>query len=159
MGVLHEMVVRKRRKTRKLRGRTRTMSWGRIGQHRKSGSRGGRGAAGLGKHEWTWTIKYAPSWFGKHGFNPPRIRVGYRPKHLNIDDLVELIEKLSRKGGLAYEGDVPVINLAEMGYHKLLGNGKITRPVKVIVPEASEQAVKKIEGAGGTVELLAPREE
>ncbi|MCE4602337.1 MAG: 50S ribosomal protein L15, partial [Desulfurococcales archaeon] len=30
------MVVRRRSKTRKLRGRTRTMSWGRIGQHRKS---------------------------------------------------------------------------------------------------------------------------
>ncbi|NOZ30571.1 MAG: 50S ribosomal protein L15 [Crenarchaeota archaeon] len=153
------MVVRRRKKTRKLRGRTRTMSWGRIGQHRKSGSRGGRGAAGLGKHEWTWTIKYAPTWFGKHGFNPPRIRVGFKPKLLNLDELVELIDKLSRKGGLTYEDNVPVVNLAEMGYHKLLGFGKITKPVKVIVPKASESAIKKIEEAGGTVQLLSSEEE
>lgn len=153
------MVVRRRKKTRKLRGRTRSMSWGRIGQHRKSGSHGGKGAAGLGKHEWTWTIKYAPTWYGKHGFNPPRIRVGFKPRLLNLDELAELVDKLSRKGGLAYEGDTPVVNLAEMGYHKLLGYGRITKPVKVIVPKASEQAVKKIEEAGGKVQVLEETEE
>ena len=153
------MVVRRRKKTRKLRGRSRTMSWGQIGQHRKSGARGGRGAAGLGKHEWTWTIKYAPTWFGKHGFNPPRIRVGFRPKLLNLDELSELIDKLARKGGLTYEGEIPVINLAELGYHKLLGFGKITKQVKVIVPKASESAIKKIEEAGGTVVVLSSEEE
>ncbi|MEB3806871.1 MAG: 50S ribosomal protein L15 [Desulfurococcales archaeon] len=153
------MVVRRRRKTRKLRGRSRTMSWGQIGQHRKSGSRGGRGAAGLGKHEWTWTIKYAPRWFGKHGFNPPRIRVGYRPKLINLDELSELFDKLARKGGLNYEGDIPVINLVELGYNKLLGFGKITKPVKVIVPKASRSAVEKIEEAGGEVVLLSSTEE
>jgi len=66
------MVVRRERKSRKLRGRSRTMGWGSVGQHRKSGSRGGKGAAGLGKHEWTWTIKYAPDWYGKRGFTPRR---------------------------------------------------------------------------------------
>ncbi len=152
------MVVRRRSKTRKLRGRTRTMGWGRIGQHRKSGSRGGKGAAGLGKHGWTWTIKYAPTWYGKHGFNPPRIRVGYRPKIINITQLVELVDKLARKGGLAYEGDTPVVDLAGLGYHKLLGEGRIDKPIKVIVPRASEEAVRKIEEAGGTVVQTAASE-
>ncbi|MGC8557261.1 MAG: 50S ribosomal protein L15, partial [Fervidicoccus sp.] len=54
------MVVRFRRKVRKLRGRTRTMGWGRIGQHRKTGSKGGRGAAGMLKHKESWMRKYAP---------------------------------------------------------------------------------------------------
>ncbi len=152
------MVVRKRKKTRKLRGRTRTMGWGRIGQHRKSGSKGGKGAAGLGKHEWTWTIKYAPTWFGKHGFNPPRIRVGFRPRVINLTQLDELVDKLSRTGGLAYEGDTPKIDLTQLGYHKLLGEGKITRQVKVIVARASEEAVRKIREAGGEVILPEAQE-
>jgi len=151
------MVVRRRRKTRKLRGRTRTMSWGRIGQHRKSGSRGGRGAAGLGKHEWTWTIKYAPSWFGKHGFKPPRIRVGYKPVTMNLSQLDELVEKLKLRGMARMEGDRIIVNLVELGVHKLLGSGRINNRVKVIVPKASEQAVEKVSEAGGEVVLTIKR--
>ncbi|MEB3862264.1 MAG: 50S ribosomal protein L15 [Desulfurococcales archaeon] len=153
------MVVRRRSKTRKLRGRTRTMSWGRIGQHRKSGSRGGRGAAGLGKHEWTWTIKYAPTWFGKHGFKPPRIRVGYRPNVINLSQLEDLVAKLEAKGLAKSENGLTIVNLEEMKIHKLLGSGRITRKLKVIVPQASEQAIKRIEEAGGQVILTLKQEE
>jgi large subunit ribosomal protein L15 len=153
------MVVRRRRKTRKLRGRSRTMSWGQIGQHRKSGSHGGKGAAGLGKHEWTWTIKYAPTWYGKKGFNPPRIRAGYTPKIVNLLHVAEILEDLERKGRLSYEGDIPVINLEAMGIHKLLGEGRISRPVKIIVPKASESAIRKIEEAGGAVVVTSSKEE
>ncbi|MEM4427493.1 MAG: 50S ribosomal protein L15, partial [Zestosphaera sp.] len=39
---------------------SRTHGYGRVGQHRKAGSRGGRGAAGLHKHKWTWVVKYHP---------------------------------------------------------------------------------------------------
>ncbi|MCE4609879.1 MAG: 50S ribosomal protein L15 [Desulfurococcales archaeon] len=153
------MVVRRKKKTRKLRGRTRTMSWGQIGQHRKSGSKGGKGAAGLGKHEWTWTIKYAPTWFGKHGFNPPRIRVGYKPVVLNLYQLEELIIKQELASNVPQEEGRIVVNLESMGIHKLLGRGKITKPVKVIVPYASESAIKKIEEAGGIVVVTGKEEE
>ena len=141
------MVVRRRSKSRRLRGRTRTMGWGRIGQHRKSGSRGGKGAAGLGKHGWTWVIKYAPTWFGKRGFNPPRIRAGYKRLRtvINVSDLEEIARSMPKEGGEV------VVDLRSMGIHKLLGEGKIRIPVKVIVPEASERAKKKVEEAGGTV--------
>ncbi len=149
------MVVRRRKKSRKLRGRTRTMSWGRIGQHRKSGSRGGYGAAGLGKHEWTWTIKYHPSWFGKHGFKPPRIRVGYEPEVVNVSQVEEIAFKLKVEGKARTEDGKIVVDLAGMGVHKLLGGGKIGAPVKVIVPKASKAAIKKIEEAGGQVVLTA----
>ncbi len=145
------MVVRRRRKVRKLRGRSRTMSWGQIGQHRKSGSHGGKGAAGLGKHEWTWTIKYAPTWYGKHGFNPPRIRVGYEPEVINLYQLDELVSKLKLEGRLATENGVPVVDLRSLGIHKLLGRGRVSGPVKVIVPVASETAVKRVSEAGGIV--------
>jgi len=152
------MVVRRRRKSRKLRGRTRTMGWGRIGQHRKSGSRGGRGAAGMHKHMWTWVIKYAPSWFGKKGFNPPRIRVGYKPDTMNLGELQELVDKLEASGKARREGELIVVDLASMGIHKLLGRGTIKKPVKVIVPHASEHAIAKVEEVGGTVILTAAGE-
>ena len=153
------MVVRRRKKSRKLRGRTRTMGWGRIGQHRKSGSRGGHGAAGLGKHKWTWTIKYAPTWYGKKGFNPPRIRVGMEVKTINVGVLDEMAAAMEARGEARREDGKIVIDLASMGIHKLLGSGKVTRPLKVIVPLASKEARAKVEEAGGEVVTTAQEEE
>ncbi len=148
------MVVRRERKSRKLRGRSRTMGWGSVGQHRKAGSRGGKGAAGLGKHEWTWTIKYAPDWFGKRGFLPRRSKAGYHKTVMNVGDLAEVVEKLKATGEARIEDGMVEVNLADMGVEKLLGEGEIRVPVKVIVGEASETAVKKIEEAGGKVIIL-----
>ncbi len=144
------MVVRRRKKSRKLRGRTRTMGWGRIGQHRGSGSKGGFGAAGMHKHMWSWVVKYAPSWFGKHGFNrPPELVV--KPKSINVGELAERLDRWIREGKVKVEGGIPVVNLAELGYNILLGRGRIEKPVKVIVPRASARAIEKIEKAGGIV--------
>jgi large subunit ribosomal protein L15 len=148
------MVVRRERKSRKLRGRSRTMGWGSVGQHRKAGSRGGKGATGLGKHEWTWTIKYAPDWFGKRGFLPRRSKAGYHKTVMNVGDLAEVVERLKATGEARIEDGMVEVNLADMGVEKLLGEGEIRVPVKVIVSEASETAVKKIEEAGGKVIIL-----
>ena len=148
------MVVRRERKSRKLRGRSRTMGWGSVGQHRKSGSRGGKGAAGLGKHEWTWTIKYAPDWYGKRGFTPRRSKASYHKTVVNVGDLAEIVERLKSTGKAKMEDGMVEVNLVDMGVEKLLGEGEIMVPVKVIVSEASETAVKKIEEAGGKVVLL-----
>jgi len=148
------MVVRRERKSRKLRGRSRTMGWGSVGQHRKAGSRGGKGAAGLGKHKWTWTIKYAPDWYGKRGFTPRRSKAGYHKTVMNVGDLAEVVERLKATGEARIEDGMVEVNLADMGVEKLLGEGEIRVPVKVIVSEASETAVKKIEEAGGKVIIL-----
>ncbi len=152
------MVVRRRKKTRRLRGRTRTMGWGRIGQHRKSGSKGGFGAAGMHKHMWTWTVKYAPTWFGKHGFNPP-LELEVKPVEINLGEVSEHLEQWLRSGLASREGDTIVVNLAEMGYNTLLGRGKITKPVKIIVPRATKRAIEKVKAAGGEVIVLARPEE
>lgn len=153
------MVVRKRKKVRKLRGRSRTMGWGSIGQHRKSGSRGGTGAAGLGKHEWTWTIKYAPDWFGKRGFVRRRMLAGFEKKVVNVGDVQEMIDSMIAKGQAVVEEGRYLVNLAEMGVHKLLGEGEIRVPAKIIVAEASETALEKVKTAGGEVVLLKPGSE
>ncbi len=153
------MVVRRRRKSRKLRGRTRTMGWGRIGQHRKSGSRGGKGAAGMNKHRWTWVIKYAPTWFGKHGFNPPRIRVGYQPRAINVGEVEELTERLKISGNIKVEDGKPVVDLVSAGYHKLLGRGSLKTALKIMVPFASEEAKRKVKEAGGILVITGTKEE
>lgn len=147
------MVVRKRKKSRKLRGRTRTMGWGRIGQHRKSGSRGGFGAAGMHKHKWSWIIKYAPKWFGKHGFTqPPETQYGVYV--INVGELDEIARKMLIENKVVKENDKIVINTVEMGYNRVLGRGKVTLPLKVIVMDISEKAKKKIENAGGQVVFI-----
>ena len=152
------MVVRRRKKSRKLRGRTRTMGWGRIGQHRGSGSRGGFGAAGMHKHMWTWVVKYAPSWFGKHGFNrPPELVV--KPMEINVGELDELIEKLIKEGKVERSDDLIKVDLSKLGYNKLLGKGKVRHKLYVIVPKATKAAIEKIEAAGGKVEVLFKEQE
>ncbi len=44
---------------------------GNIKNRRGSGNRGGRGAAGLHKHKYSWVTRYDPDYFGKHGFSRP----------------------------------------------------------------------------------------
>lgn len=147
------MVVRKEKKSRKLRGRTRTMSWGRIGQHRKSGSRGGFGAVGFHKHKWLWVIKYAPNWYGKHGFLSVQ-QLKREAKTVNVGELNELALDMLAKNTAVKEGELVVINTVELGYDKVLGKGKVNVPLKLIVKEISETAKRKVETAGGVVVSL-----
>ena len=144
------MVVRRRKKSRKLRGRTRTMGWGRIGQHRKSGSRGGFGLVGFHKHKWTWTIKYAPHWFGKHGFTQPPTIVA-EINAINVGELDEIARDMLGQGIARKEDNKIVIDVSVLGFNKVLGRGKITLPLKVITPAITERAREKIEAAGGEV--------
>jgi len=151
------MVVRARKKSRKLRGRTRTMGWGRVGQHRKSGSRGGFGAVGMHKHKWIWVLKYAPNWYGKHGFTQPassRVNV----IGVNVGEIDEYARKLLLQGLAVKEGDKIVINVMEHGFNKVLGGGKVTLPLKIITPSITEIARRKIEEAGGEVVLTSGEE-
>ncbi len=144
------MTVRRRRKSRKLRGRTRTMGWGRIGQHRKSGSRGGFGAAGMHKHRWTWVVKYAPKWFGKHGFTRPE-KIAGRKITINVGELSEMASSMERAGVAVKEGGMVVIDATALGFNKVLGSGRVDKPLKIIAREVSETARRKIEEAGGVV--------
>ena len=149
-------IPRARKKSRKLRGRTRTMGWGRIGQHRKSGSRGGHGAAGLGKHKKSWMLKYAPHWLGKRGFRNPTSRG--EPATIDLERLEQVVKDLASRGQIKVEGDTYVVDLGQLGYEKLLGSGKISIKVKVTVQQATRKAVEKIKEAGGEV-IVAGAEE
>ncbi len=114
-------------KTKKYRGLT---THGR-GSRKKGRGKGEKGGSGLGgsKH------KHLKGNWGKHGFTFHGVSHGN--KVLNVGDLIRFEDK--------------EINLTEMGYDKLLGSGNISKPVKVIVPYATEKAVEKVKAAGGEV--------
>lgn len=140
----------KLRKTRKKRG-SRTHGYGRVGQHRKSGSKGMR-KVGRHKHAWSYVIKYNPEYFGKKGFTSPK-SVRSIVNVINVGELDEMIEKFH---GEQKEGKI-FIDLESLGYTKLLGTGKVTKPLLVKVASYSNSAAEKIKEAGG--EILAESKE
>ncbi len=139
------MATRKR-KVRKLRG-SRTMGWGQVGQHRNSGGKGGHGMAGLHKHKWSWTVVYDPDHFGKEGFKP-RGRANKVRSWVNVGGLDEIYQK---HGGSVEKDGLPLINLSELGYEKLLGGGSVSRAYYVIVGSFTNGAKEKVEAAGGKI--------
>ncbi len=138
----------KLRKTRKNRG-SRTQGFGRIGQHRKTGSKGYR-KAGRHKHLWSYVTTYEPDYFGKHGFTSPQ-SLKPQGKIINLKKLTELPATTQDEQGK------PVIDLTSLGYSKLLGTGKITKPLTIKVPACSKSAAEKVKQAGGKI-LTASQE-
>ena len=120
---------------------------------RGAGKRGGRGNAGLHKHKYITTVKFMPDHFGRHGFKRPQSVVG-RKITIDLYTLDETIDKLLKEDKVKKVKNNYEINLEEFGFDKLLGSGKITKPVKVTIREATEKAKAKIEEAGGKVHII-----
>jgi len=132
----------KLRKIRKKRG-SRTQGYGRVGQHRKSGSKGRR-KAGRHKHGWSYVHRYEPDYFKKK-----RLKSLIDKSEIRIINLKEL-EEIALQEASKRKKKI-ILDLEKMGYHKLLGTGKISIPVSVKIPAWSEAAQKKIEAAGGEI--------
>jgi large subunit ribosomal protein L15 len=140
-------MARADRKIRKKRG-SRTCGKGSHKKHRGAGSRGGKGFAGTHKHKMTWVIKHAPNHFGRYGFKlPPEVK--REIKTINVGELEELVDEHGVK-----KGKKIVLDLASLGYDKVLGKGTVTKPLVVKAGSFTERALEKIESAGGTAELL-----
>jgi large subunit ribosomal protein L15 len=137
----------KKRKVRKKRG-SRTHGYGQVGQHRGGGQRGGHGKVGFLKHKWTYTVKYDPDRFAKHGFKPYKrkevvaINVGKLDEQ--IDMLLESKQAKKTKNGIK-------VHLNSLGYDKLLAKGQVTHPLIVQVDSWTKSAAEKIEEAGGKI--------
>lgn len=142
------MTPHKLRKTRKKRG-SRTHGWGQVGQHRKTSVKGSR-KVGRHKHLWTYVIKHEPKYFGKKGFTSPKSLKG-EVNAINVGQLDELVDKLGIEKQLQKKGGKAFLDLEKLGYHKLLGAGKITQAVTVKVPSYSEGAARKVKEAGGQI--------
>ena len=133
----------KERKTRKMRG-SRTHGYGRIGQHRDAGSKGQR-KVGRHKHLWSYVVTHEPDYFGKHGFTSPQ-SLKSKENVINVAKLDEIaVLSTETEKGKTH------VNLTTMGYTKLLGTGRITKPLTVTVPACSKTAEEKIKKAGGQV--------
>jgi len=105
---------------------------------------------GRHKHSWSYVIRYEPEYFGKKGFVSPR-SIGKKDNVINVRKLDEIAEKVSKRK----ENDKMFIDLESLGYTKLLGAGKITRPLIVKVAFCSKSAAEKIKEAGGQILVKA----
>ena len=130
----------KLRKIRKFRG-SRTVGYGRIGQHRDSGSKGHR-KVGRHKHLWSYVVTKEPDYFGKCGFTSPQ-SIHRRENTINLKKLEEFAQ--------ANQQGKCQIDLTALGYTKLLGAGKITKALTVQVSSYSKSAEEKIKQAGGEI--------
>jgi len=145
-------LIRSSRKINKKRG-SRTCGGGCSKKRRGAGHRGGRGNAGSGKEKkqkHTWFQKYKPNHLGKYGFQ----RADFLRNDvlgINVSSLDQNLEAFESKGVLEYENDVPVVDVTKFGFEKVLGSGRVTRPMIVKAPYFSERAKSKIEEAGGKV--------
>ncbi|MHA1650184.1 MAG: uL15 family ribosomal protein [Candidatus Helarchaeota archaeon] len=137
-----------KRDTRKYRG-SRTHGYGRVGQHRKGGQRGGKGKAGLHKGGWTWTVKYDKNHFGKHGFKRPS-RIIPETKIINVGQIENMIDTLLEQKIAKQQNNQITLNLTDMGITKVLGSGNITRAMTITAQHFTKKAIKKIEAVGGT---------
>ncbi|MBI2542615.1 MAG: 50S ribosomal protein L15 [Candidatus Aenigmarchaeota archaeon] len=145
------MVVNKRKKHTRFRGNRHYH--GSHKKHKGAGGRGGRGDAGLHKHNWTWTVKYDPHHYGKRGFkrHPSVVR---HLKTINLKDIDSMVDKLVEKKLAGEENGKIKINLEKIGYDKLLGAGRITKPIIVECKYFSKNVEKKLEQAGGKLVKL-----
>lgn len=151
------------RKIRKKRG-TRTQGYGRVGQHRKTGQRAGRGkTTQWKKSKKSYYLKQKelgfpdPDWnMGKKGFKRPQdlVRI-YQVNTLNIRDLDNQIENLVLNNKASKTGNKYAINLNGINIQKILGRGQIKKSINVTVNKASKSAIEKVEAAGGKVILLS----
>merc|ERR1712006_20114 len=133
MGLFSCTMPTRLKKNRKKRGHV-SAGHGRIGKHRKSP--GGRGNAGGQHHHRINWDKYHPGYFGKVGM---------------LWTLTAAENREPRK-----DGKLPVIDLGNSGYFKLLGKGICPKiPVIVKAKYFSKKAEQKINAVGGQCQLTA----
>jgi len=92
---------------------------------------------------------------GKKGFIPVSASkpVG---RTLNLFQLASLVDRLVSEKKAQLAGEKVIVDLDELGFSKLLGDGSISRAVQVKVEACSEGAAKKLKEAGGELVSLAP---
>ncbi|KAI5187945.1 large subunit ribosomal protein L27Ae [Nematocida homosporus] len=137
------------KKCRKLRGHV-SHGHGRVGKHRKHP--GGRGKAGGLTHHRTLFERYHPDYFGKRGMCVffERKNKQYMPI-ISVDKLWSLVDKAGAfDEAVADQTKVPVLNLPDFGYFKVVGSGnKPIMPIVVKARQFTPEAERKIVEAGG----------
>ena len=139
-------MARNDRKVRKKAG-SRTCGHGSHKKNRGAGNRGGRGRAGSYKGKWTYIAAYEDNYFGRpKGFKVPT-KESYVA--INVGDLDEMAGKLLKDGIAKKKGGKIEIDVAKLDIKKVLGRGKVTRPLRVKAAVFSDSAKKKLADAEG----------
>ena len=126
------------------------MGWGRVGQHRGGGMRGGKGKAGGRKHFWIRTVKYEPDRYKRIGFKPPSA-LRPRPETINVGELEALALRALGADQIRNRAGTLEMDLAQLGYGKLLGRGEVSMSLRLRVPAYTSTALEKVEAAGGEI--------
>jgi len=134
-------------KAKKFRG-SRTCGGGTHKNRRGAGSRGGRGHAGGCKHHFVKELMLGRG-YGDYGFTRPQralnelsvIDVGVLDE--TAEQLVELKQAKARTGKYYIALDVD----------KVLGKGRVTKPLIVTARGFSKRAEEKLEAAGGKAKI------
>ena len=132
---------------------SRTIGGGSSKKRRGAGHRGGRGMAGGHKHMWSWMVKYDPDHYGKSGFKRPQKTV-YKFNPINLEFLDEKLEELVSDGIAEKKEGKIIVDVSKLGYNKVLGKGRITKPAIIKSPKFSQSAIEKIEEAGGEAAII-----
>ena len=104
--------------------------------------------AGGHKQKWSHVLRYAPEHFGKRGFvRPPEVRE--KISAINVGELDERLDELLERGIARREEDRVVIQLSKLGVGKVLGGGRVSRPLEIRASKITESARQKVERAGG----------
>lgn len=145
------MVINKRSKFSRARGSW-THGGGSKKKRRGAGNRGGRGNAGSGKRgdankPSNWKNKKQ---FGKYGFKMGKKHI---PKTINIKIIEDNIGTFIAEGIAKKEGDKYILDIANLGYEKLLATGKATLKMEITAELASAKAIEKVGSTGGKVIL------
>ncbi|MCQ2355726.1 MAG: 50S ribosomal protein L15 [Methanocorpusculum sp.] len=133
-------------KRSKFRG-TRTCGGGTHKNRRGAGNRGGRGQAGWRDHNFTRFYLLGKT-EGKHGF-VCKTSVTYEV--LDIGDIDQMIPDLVARGIATQNGDVIILDAAQIGVEKVLGGGRVTHKLEITAECFSERAVAKVQEQGGQV--------
>ena len=138
-------------KRSKYRG-SRTCGGGTHKNRRGAGNRGGRGRAGINAHHFVkWYKEMGGPVFGKDGFsNSSTLSVSV----MDIGIIDQIVPSLLAQGIAKNEGDVIVINVADIGIDKVLGSGKVTKKLNISAQAFSESAKIKIEKMGGKAQIV-----
>lgn len=147
----------KDRKTRRYRG-SRTCGGGSTKMRRGAGHRGGRGNAGIKKHNKTWYLTHDPSALVHKGPGRPDVPRTI-PRSVNIRTLEENAEDLIAKGIAERKEGKVSLDLSRLGYDKLLGAGVIRNAWLIRAAGASKTAARKVSEAGGEILTASESEE
>lgn len=126
---------------------------GRVGKHRKHPA--GRGKAGGLTHQRSNIFKYHPGHFGKKGIRVFRRHFNreFCPT-VNIDKIWTLLSDATRAKATKDTTKAPVIDVTKLGFHKVLGRGRLPQiPVVVKAKFFSTAAQRRIRAAGGACVL------